>query len=153
LTDGNGKRTVCSFMPSKGQQMGMRGVFLVAAELVARGFVVSPTSRNAMGADLFVTDAGCVNARSVQVKTNAKPSPFWLVGQKAEHLVSRSHIYVLVNIRQGASEHEYFIVPSKVLAPSVRVEHRKNSIWYAVYKRDIGEYRDLWGIFGRCDEP
>jgi hypothetical protein len=139
-------------MPSKGQQTGMRGVFLVAAELVARGFVVSPTSRNAMGADLLVTDAACVNPRSVQVKTNAKPAPFWLVGRKAGHLVSRSHIYVLVNIRQGVSEHEYFVVPSKVLAENVHVEHRKNSIWYAVYKRDIEKCRNNWKVFGKCDE-
>ena len=35
---------------------GMTGVYLVAAELSKRGFIVSPTSRGAEGADLLVTD-------------------------------------------------------------------------------------------------
>ena len=36
-------------MASKGQLTGMRGVYLVAAELARLGFVASPTSRNAVG--------------------------------------------------------------------------------------------------------
>jgi hypothetical protein len=35
------------------------GVYLVAAELSYRGFIVSPTSRSAIGADLLVTDQEC----------------------------------------------------------------------------------------------
>ena len=41
-------------MANKSQLSGMRGVYLVAAELVARGFIVSVTSRSAAGADLLV---------------------------------------------------------------------------------------------------
>jgi hypothetical protein len=37
----------------------MQGVFLTAAELTHRGFVVSLTARNAFGADLLVTDNQC----------------------------------------------------------------------------------------------
>ena len=58
-------------MASKGQMTGMRGVYLVAAELTRLGFIVSPTSRSAIGADLLVTDQKCRNTYSVQVKTNA----------------------------------------------------------------------------------
>ena len=36
-------------MTSKGQMTGMRGVYLVAAELARLGFVASPTSRSAWG--------------------------------------------------------------------------------------------------------
>ena len=41
-------------MANKTQLSGMRGVYLVAAELVGHGFVVSVTSRSAAGADLLV---------------------------------------------------------------------------------------------------
>jgi len=41
---------------SKHQLTGMRGVYLAAAEIAARGMIVSPTSRSAAGADLLVTD-------------------------------------------------------------------------------------------------
>jgi len=64
----------------------------VAAELVAKGYIVSPTSRNAMGADLLVTDEACERSFSVQVKTNAKRATFWLVGPRAEDMKSPSHV-------------------------------------------------------------
>ena len=50
---------------------GMTGVYCAAAELSRQGYIVSPTSRSARGADLLVTDQSCLNAWSVQVKTNA----------------------------------------------------------------------------------
>jgi hypothetical protein len=71
---------------------GMRGVYLVAAELAKRGFVVSPTSRSAMGADLLVTDQKCKRAFSVQVKTNGRTFNFWLIGKRAKETVSGTHI-------------------------------------------------------------
>ena len=46
---------------------GMQGVYLVAAELTYRGFIVSATSRSAFGADLLVTDDLCKKAWSIQV--------------------------------------------------------------------------------------
>lgn len=67
-------------MATKSQLSGMRGVYLVAAELAARGFIVSVTSRSAAGADLLVTDDSCTRAWSVQVKASYKPATYWLLG-------------------------------------------------------------------------
>ena len=106
---------------SKHHQTGMRGVYLVAAELAARGLVVSPTSRSAAGADLLVTDENCANAFSVQVKTNAKAAGFWLAGAKAQNISSRSRIYVFVNIQPRTGSHDFFVVPSTFVAKHVRV--------------------------------
>jgi hypothetical protein len=61
-------------MATTGQMTGMRGVYLVAAELTRLGFIVSPTSRSARGADLLVTDQECQKAWSVQVKTKSEPA-------------------------------------------------------------------------------
>lgn len=133
-------------MPTKGQQTGMRGVFLVAAELVGQGFVVSTTSRNAMGADLLVTDAACQRAYSVQVKTNAKPASFWLVSEKARQLASPTHFYVFVNLRESDGAHEYYVVPSKVVAAKMRVDKRKRSTWYGFEKRVAEKYHNAWGV-------
>ena len=137
-------------MPSKGQMTGMRGVYLVAAELSRLGFIVSPTSRSAAGADLLVTNQSCSRAFSVQVKTNASSFSFWLVGKNALSLKARSHIYVLLNLRQkrGEAEHEFFVVPSVTLA-TLTVEYpRKHSTWYAVKRTGILQYRDRWDVFG-----
>ena len=97
----------------------MRGVYLVGAELAARGFVVSPTSRSALGADLLVTDELCRRAFSVQVKTNTRTHSFWLMSKKARRLKARSHVYVFVNINKDDAGHEYFVVPSVVVAKKI----------------------------------
>ncbi len=102
-------------MASKGQMTGMLGVYLVAAELTRRDFIVSPTSRSAAGADLLVTDHEYRKAWSVQVKTNKKRANFWLVGPNASRFKSDSHMYVFVNIGAG-DRAEYLVVPSKHVA-------------------------------------
>ncbi|AMC35106.1 hypothetical protein VN23_11040 [Janthinobacterium sp. B9-8] len=133
-------------MASNAQMTGMRDVYLVAAELSRLGFIVSPTSRSAAGADLLVTDQKYQNAFSVQVKTNAKTFHFWLIGKKAQETVSESHIYVLVNIRQkkGGEEIEYYVVPSKILV--------KNAIhdgnWPNMPMSAVKNLQNKWDVFG-----
>lgn len=132
-------------MASKGQLTGMLGVYMVAVELTKRGWIVSPTSRSAMGADLLVTDPRCSQAWSIQVKTNAKKATFWLCGKAACDLTSPSHIYVFVNAQNGSStgkEPEFYVVPSATVAQSLKTEHRRNSVWYPFYRDD--RYRDQW---------
>ncbi|MGH6803908.1 MAG: hypothetical protein ACREC3_11170 [Methyloceanibacter sp.] len=135
-------------MASKGQMSGMRGVYLVAAELAKRGFIVSPTSRSAFGADLLVTDQKCKRAYSVQVKTNGRASNFWLIGNKAKETVSNTHIYVLVNVKNTKNSGEmveYFVAPSKQL--SRRGYHRGN--FPHIAREKILHYKDKWSLFGR----
>ena len=99
-------------MPTKQQFTGMTGVYLVAAELSRRGFVASPTSRSAQGADLLVTDVEGIRPRAVQVKTNARTFNFWLLSEKSLELKSPGLVYALVNCRRDRTE--YYLVPSKL---------------------------------------
>ena len=125
---------------------GMRGVYLVAAELSKRGFIVSPTSRGAKGADLLVTDQQCRRAFTVQVKTDSRGA-FWLVGKHAKDIISYSHIYVLVSIRNLKREGEvieFYIVRSKRL--SELAYHDGN--WPNVKRANVEQYKDNWGAFG-----
>ncbi len=132
----------------KGQLTGMRGVYLVAAELARRGFIASPTSRSAIAADILVTDQACTRTYSVQVKTNARTFDFWLVGKRTP--LSDSHMYGLVNLRptdQGETV-EYFIVPSSVVAnQKVHSQHPRSEFW-SLSRRDIVDFRDSWELFG-----
>ena len=100
---------------NKAQTTGMLGVYLTAAELTNQGFIVSPTSRSAMGADLLVVDERCRTAWSVQVKTQRQAASYWLVGERAHELSSPTHIYVFVNL-QGEKRPEYLVVPSRIVA-------------------------------------
>jgi hypothetical protein len=135
-------------MTTSKQLTGMTGVYLVAAELSWRGFIVSPTSRSAIGADLLVTDQLCQRSYSVQVKTNASTFAFWLVGAKAKQIVSDTHLYVLVNLRKNGRETEYFVVPSQVVAEKMMIRKRRSSTWYSFQMADAEAYRERWDLFG-----
>ena len=137
-------------MASKGQMTGMRGVYLVAAEMAKRGFIVSPTSRSAIGADLLVTDQKCKRAYSVQVKTNSRTFNFWLIGKKAKETVSNTHIYVLVNLKntkRNGEAVEYYVVPSRQLARNG--SHRGK--WPNINIDKVLRWKDKWSVFGRAN--
>ena len=125
---------------------GMTGVFLVAAELSQRDFIVSPTSRGASGADLLVTDKLCKQAFSVQVKTNAKVFGYWLINKNAKDTVSPTHIYVLVNLRKNG-EKEYFVVPSKDISKKMAIDKSSQSEWPYFNYPDAEPYKNGWQIF------
>lgn len=140
----------------KGQLTGMRGVYLVAAELSLHGFIASPTSRSALAADILVTDQACQRAFSVQVKTNSDAPNFWLVGQHT--VVSPTHVYVFVNLnsKKDAAKPDYYVVPSSVVEErTVRSKHPKSEFW-SVYRDDnaskgihgVLPYKDRWDVFG-----
>jgi hypothetical protein len=130
----------------------MQGVYLVAAELSRLGFVVSPTSRSARGADLLLTDPQCRYTYSIQVKTKAVNAPYWLLSSHFQDVKARTHIYVFVNLvdqRRGA---EYFVIPSTIVAEKGRIEPHERSIWYWFVQEDAAPFRDAWNIFGAGEQ-
>jgi hypothetical protein len=133
-------------MASQGQMTGMLGVYLTAAELIKNGFIVSPTSRSARGADLLVTDQLCRNAWSVQVKTKASNANFWLVGAHTKEMTSRTHVYVFVTVLAKQEKVQFYVVPSRTVATAVRTFRRKRSTWYSFPRKE--RYLDNWKVFG-----
>jgi hypothetical protein len=132
-------------MATRGQQTGMRAVYLVAAELSKLGFIVSPTSRSAFGADLLVTNDSCTEAYSVQVKANNGRASFWLLNAKAKGLNAKTHIYVFVNLDPKGTEHEYYVVPSSAVAQNMCEETAKTgTVWYSFERKDADEYKNAW---------
>ncbi|MFQ5753908.1 MAG: hypothetical protein ACE5HI_18120 [bacterium] len=134
-------------MAANGQTTGMRGVYLTAAELCKYNLIVSPTSRSAIGADILATDQQCKKSWSIQVKTNAKTFNFWLIGKKAKDLVSPTHVYVFVNIKNKKSgeEIEYYVVKSKDVS---KLMYYKGD-WPHIKREAIEKYKDNWGLFNK----
>jgi hypothetical protein len=137
-------------MTRQNQLTGMRGVYLVAAELSRHGLIASPTSRSAKGADILATDQRCSCTFSVQVKTNASTFSFWLLNENAKEMVSPTHIYVFVNLRikKGADENEFFVVPSAFVAENMVHEKSKTgSEWWSISLDAVVSYRNNWALF------
>jgi hypothetical protein len=142
-------------MASKGQMTGMLGVYLVAAELSRRDFIVSVTSRSAAGADLLITDQKCKKAWSVQVKTNRKPANFWLLNPNVAMIGHDSddeydsHMYVFVNIRSPKQPDEFIVVPSRHVHKHICKEVAKTgAIWYSFLRSDRITESSGWELFG-----
>ena len=131
-------------MGSKRQLSGMRGVYLVAAELSRIGFIASPTSRSTIGADILVTDQECKKTYSVQVKTNTTTFNFWLLSKNSIRLKSPTYIYVFVNLRDKKGIIEYFIVHSSLVYSKVKKEQQGKSTWYSFTYKDAKKYKDKW---------
>lgn len=139
-------------MSTKGHATGMLGVYLTAAELTRRGLVVSTTSRSAIGADLLATDECCRKAWSIQVKTNAKPTSFWLLNKRYAETASDSHVYVFVNLK-GEERPDFYIVPSKQVAKQgVIGPARTGSVWYSFSRNSASAYERRWSVFGLEDD-
>jgi len=134
-------------------QTGMQVVYLVAAELTGRGFIVSVTSRNAFGADLLVTSQGCETTWSVQVKTNRVTPSFWLLNSHAQQMKYPSHVYVFVNLK-GNDRPEYYVVGSGFVSDHVCVQETKGGIWYSFSRNDAKPYLEGWDkAFGNPGPP
>jgi len=141
-------------MASTNQLTGMRGVYLVAAELSKLGYIASPTSRSAIGADILVTDQACQRTYSVQVKTNARVFNFWLLNKKAKEQVSESHIYVFVNLRRSRKSSEtinFYVVPSKIVSEKMVYGTSPRAEWYSFNLTDAEPYKDKWSLFGESE--
>ena len=137
-------------MPSKSQTTGMRGVYLVAAELSRRGLIACPTSRSARGADILVTDEHCKHACSVQVKTNGTNRNFWNLSDHAKDMVSRTHFYVLVNIKKDGEQVEFFVVPSRRVAQRAGTDRKtKRRTWPYLLRKKVEEFKDRWDLLGK----
>jgi Holliday junction resolvase len=121
----------------------MRGVFLVAAELAERGFVVSPTSRSARGVDLLASNSDGTRTFAVEVKSTTKQS-FWIVGKDAGKRPSRNNIWVFVKLGRPKERSRFFVVPSKSLR---RFWNRGKTVSF-IRRRDIVAFEDRWKTFG-----
>ena len=140
-------------MPSDNQLNGMRDVYLVAAELSRHGFIASPTSRSAPGADILCTDADCKRAFSVQVKTKSAQASYWLLSADYRRFVSDSHIYVFVSIKEGGVPAEFFVVPSTAVAKKAYDEPFGRDVRHSFTVEDAEPYQDRWEIFRGSRAP
>lgn len=103
---------------------GVSGEYFVAAELSRRGYISSVTLKNTKGIDILVTNESATKTIGIQVKTNQNDRRAWVLNRKAEEFYADDLFYVFVNLVGIGQLPEYYIVPSKVVAETVREGHR-----------------------------
>ncbi len=95
---------------------GVAGEYFVAAELSRRGYLASITLRNTKGVDILCSNSDASKNIGIQVKTNRRSTRDWVLNKKAEDYFADNLFYVFVNLNNGESQPDYFIVPSGVVA-------------------------------------
>ncbi len=130
---------------------GTTSLYLTAAELAMRGFVVSVTARNAPGVDLQATSE-TMRTIGIQVKGNHWDSPsqsFWLLSERAKHASDPSLFYVFVNLRPPGTRPDFYVVPSGVVASELEVDRRQTgSTWYT-FSRDT-RFLEKWELLAEA---
>jgi hypothetical protein len=138
----------------------MRGVYLVAAELARQGFIASPISRSARGADLLVTSNDCKRAFTVEVKKVSNANYFQLAPH-AKSMTARSYVYVFVHIKESKRDNRskrktksegieisYYPVTSRFVAKNVHYPGEYRTGW-SIWRNKIEKFKNKWNIFGR----
>ena len=134
--------------PPRNQLTGMLGIYLVAAELTSRDFIVAPTPSNTTGVDLFVADQLCRRAWTIQVSTNRRAASSWLLGGWTRDLHSDSHIHVFVNLH-GDKRPSYYVVASRTVVEQMKpTANRTGSSVYEFARERAQPHTENWMLFG-----
>lgn len=104
---------------------GVAGEYFVAAELSKNGYLASITLRNTKGVDILVANENGDRHASIQVKTNNNDSNSWILSEKNEDDDKDHFFYVFVSLNKKNEQPLYFVVPSKVVANFIRLNHQE----------------------------
>ena len=103
--------------------IGNCGEYFVAAELERRGFSVAVPMSNTPMFDLLALErANPSNQIAIQVKASEKRQRSFLLNKKCEDIIGDHIFYVFISLN-GMENPEYFIVPSAIVAKTVKERH------------------------------
>jgi hypothetical protein len=102
---------------------GIAGEYLVAGELSRRDFMASITLRNNDSIDIHASKLSTNKIFAIQVKTTQSGRRNWMLNKKAESIKADNLFYVFVSFKKLLERPEYFIVPSTIVADTVKKEH------------------------------
>ena len=103
---------------------GNCGEYFVAAELERHGFTVAVPMSNVKDFDILAIHRIKHDYQlAIQVKTTQKSKKQWVLNKKSESLVGDNIYYIFVTL-SGLEIPEYHIVPSKIVAETVKTDHQ-----------------------------
>lgn len=137
---------------AKKRNSGMRGVYLVAAELSRNpNLVVTVTARNGQGADILAFHSTTRRSFAIQVKTNTHGSrsvlrSFWLTGSSCCDAAPRND-FVWILVADHTIEHdeppEFWVVPDILMLSAIQ----NDKGWPYVPRAAIESTAGGWSIF------
>lgn len=128
-----------SYQKISGILSGVSGEYFVAAQLSRLGYIASITLKNTKGVDVLATNEDASRSVAIQVKTNQGDRKSWLLHKKAESNVAKNLFYVFVNLKDKASQPDFYVVPSRIVANQIRKGHAR---WLATPGKRVKKHKD-----------
>lgn len=126
-------------MPNKDNiNTGNSGEYFVAGELARRGFIVAVPMSNVENFDILAIHRISHKQIALQVKTTSYGRKKWTLTAKNENLIDDNVFYIFVSLN-NLDIPSYHIVPSKIVAKTVRESHQK---WLNTPSKNGGKHRD-----------
>ena len=118
---------------------GAAGEYYVAAELSLRGWLATPTIKNAPGTDVLAQyrEKGILVA--IQTKTASLGNQFMVNATMERPSSANNEWVVLVKLHEMRTRASFFIVPHNHVAAAAYAQHRR---WLATPGRDGQQHRD-----------
>ncbi len=104
--------------------IGNSGEYFVAGELERRGFTVAVPMSNVKDFDILAINRETHEQFAIQVKTTGYKQKKWTLSKKNEELKGNNIFYIFVSLNDLDAP-EYHIVPSKVVADTIKISHQK----------------------------
>ena len=117
---------------------GNAGEYFVAGELERHGFTVAVPMSNTKDFDILAINRETYKQFAIQVKTTSYKQKSWTLSEKNENLIGDNIIYFFVSLNE-LDIPEYHIVPSKVVADTIRTEH---SIWLNTLRKKGQKHKE-----------
>ena len=117
---------------------GNAGEYFVAGELERHGFTAAIPMSNVKDFDILAINRNSYHQYAIQVKTTSYKTKAWTLSVKNESIEGDNIIYFFVSLNE-LNEPEYHIVPSKVVAKTIREDHAK---WLATPGRQGQKHND-----------
>lgn len=107
------------------QNIGNAGEYFIASVLSGHGFTTTITLGRAEAYDIIaISPTG--KTIKIQVKTSWAKTTAWRLGEKNEDVAADDFFYAFVSLNEMKGSPEYWIVPSKIIAPYIKELHK---IW------------------------
>lgn len=139
---------------------GVAGEYAVAMELSRRGYIASITLRNSKGVDILASNSTGSKAVTIQVKTNQHHQKSWVLNEKCEAVISSNFFYVLVNLDTESGYPDFHVVPSSIIANTIKKDHsswlsspgkngrKRNDSSLRKFSNLEGKYLNKWNLLG-----
>jgi hypothetical protein len=145
---------------------GVAGEYFVAAELTRLGYIASITLRNTRGVDILASNRDATKSVAIQVKTNQRGTPEWILTEKIEREITSEELpenlfFVFVNLPPDGSPPTYHVISRREVALHAQEGHQR---WLAAPRRDgsphssnnpirkfkdpEGKYQNAWSTLG-----